>query len=235
MNGEPNRTAIVTGASGGIGRAIADELRRSGFLVFGMDVEAPDHVDWQHVHADVSDEASVHAAIEEIVSTVASIDVLVNNAGVLIMGFLSDMPVEHFDRQLAVNVRGPFLVAQKVVPYMPAGARIINLASELAYLGRAEHSAYCASKGAIISMTRSWARELAPRILVNAVAPGPVDTPLLQFDQLTDEQKELELQNLLGRIGRPEEVAHVVSFLAGERSSFITGQCISVDAGAAMH
>jgi len=235
MNGEPTRTAIVTGASGGIGRAIAAELRRSGFLVFGMDVEVPDDVEWHHVHADVSDEASVDAAIEEVVSTVASIEVLVNNAGVLIMGSLSDAPVEHFDRQFAVNVRGPFLVTQKVLPHMPAGARIINLASELAYLGRAEHSAYCATKGAIISMTRSWARELAPRILVNAVAPGPVDTPLLAFDQLTDEQKQLELRNPLGRIGCPEEVAHVVSFLAGEGSSFITGQCISVDAGAAMH
>ena len=235
MNGEPTRTAIVTGASGGIGGAIAAELRRSGFLVFGMDVEAPSDADWHHIHADVSDEASVDAAIEEVASRVASIEVLVNNAGVCIMGSLSDAPVEHFDRQLAVNVRGPFLVARKALPYMPDGARIINVASELAYLGRADFSAYCASKGAIISMTRSWARELAPRILVNAVAPGPVDTPLLQFDRLTDEQKELELRNPLGRIGRPEEVAHVVSFLAGERSSFITGQCISVDAGAAMH
>lgn len=235
MNGETTRTAIVTGASGGIGRAIAAELRQDAFLVFGVDVEAPSDVDWNHIHADVSDEASVDAAIAEIVSTVASIDVLINNAGVLIMGSLSDMPVKHFDRQFAVNVRGPFLVAQKVLPYMPAGARIINLASELAYLGRADFSAYCATKGAIISMTRSWARELAPRILVNAVAPGPVDTPLLGFDRLTDEQKELELQNPLGRIGRPEEIAHVVSFLAGEKSSFVTGQCISVDAGAAMH
>ena len=235
MNGKPTSTAIVTGASGGIGRAIAAELRRSGFLVFGMDVEPPNDVDWHHIHADVSDEASVDAAIEEVVSRVASIEVLVNNAGVCLMGSLADAPVEHFDRQFAINVRGPFLVAQKALPYMPAGARIINVASELAYLGRADFSAYCATKGAIISMTRSWARELAPRILVNAVAPGPVDTPLLQFDQLTDEQKELELQNPLGRIGRPEEVAHVVSFLAGEKSSFITGQCISVDAGAAMH
>lgn len=235
MNGEPTRTAIVTGASGGIGRAIAAELRRSGFVVFGVDVEAPNDVDWHHIHADVSDEASVDAAIEEVASRVASIEVLVNNAGVCIMGSLSDAPVEHFDRQFAINVRGPFLVARKVLPFMPVGARIINVASELAYLGRADFSAYCASKGAIISMTRSWARELAPRILVNAVAPGPIDTPLLQFDQLTDEQKELELQNPLGRIGRPKEVAHVVSFLAGEKNSFITGQCINVDAGAAMH
>ena len=235
MSREPTKTAIVTGASGGIGRAIAAELRRDGFLVFGMDVEAPNDVDWHHIHTDVSDEASVNAAIEKIVSTVASIEVLINNAAVSIMGSLSDTPMEHFDRQFAINVRGPFLVAQKVVPYMPAGARIINLASELAYLGRADFSAYCASKGAILSMTRSWARELAPRILVNAVAPGPVDTPLLQFDQLTDEQKDLELQNPLGRIGHPDEVAHAVSFLAGEKSSLITGQCISVDAGAAMH
>ena len=235
MNRESTRTAIVTGASGGIGQAIAVELRRNGFFVFGVDLEAPDDADWYHICADVSDEASVDAAIEEIASHVGSIEVLVNNAGVLIMGSLSDTPMEHFDRQIAINVRGTFLMAQKALPLMLAGGRIINLASELAYLGRANASAYCASKGAVVSMTRAWARELAPRILVNAVAPGPIDTPLLGFDRLSDEQKALETRGPLGRIGRPLEVAHVVSFLAGKEASFITGQCISVDGGAAMH
>ena len=154
VNREQTRTAIVTGASSGIGRAIALELVRNSFEVFGVDIEAPSEAGWHHVSADVRDEASVAAAISEIASTVASIDVLINNAGILIEGALSNTPIEDFDRQLAVNVRGPFLMAQKALPYMPNGGKIINLASELAFLGRANSSAYCASKGAIISMTR---------------------------------------------------------------------------------
>jgi 3-oxoacyl-[acyl-carrier protein] reductase len=136
---------------------------------------------------------------------------------------------------MAVNLRGPFVMTQAALPKIPKGGRIINVASELAYLGRAGASAYSATKGAILSLTRSWARELAPDILVNAVAPGPVDTPLLGWDAMNAEQRALETLNPLGRIGRPEEIAAVIAFLASDRASFITGQCLSADGGAAMH
>ncbi len=96
-------------------------------------------------------------------------------------------------------------------------------------------SAYCATKGAVLAFTRSWARELAPRIRVNAIAPGPTDTPLLGFDAMTREQRALETANPLGRIARAEEIANAILFLAGPGASFVTGQCISVDGGAAMH
>jgi 3-oxoacyl-[acyl-carrier protein] reductase len=126
-------------------------------------------------------------------------------------------------------------VAREVLKAMPPGGRIINIASELAFLGRGGASGYCATKGAMLSLTRSWARELAPDIVVNAVAPGPIDTPLLGFDRMSPEQRALEVDNPLRRIGRPEEVAAAILFLASPTTNFMTGQCISVDGGAAMH
>jgi 3-oxoacyl-[acyl-carrier protein] reductase len=217
--------AVVTGAARGIGAAICAALNADGFSVLGLDLSDAERV------ADVTDPASVAAALADV----PRIDVLVNNAGVLIEGALATMPLADFDRQVAVNLRGPFVVTQAVLPKMSKGGRIINLASELAYLGRAGASAYAAAKGGILALTRSWARELAPDILVNAVAPGPVDTPLLGWEAMTPDQQALETLNPLGRIGRPEEIAAVIAFLASDRASFITGQCFSADGGAAMH
>jgi 3-oxoacyl-[acyl-carrier protein] reductase len=219
------RVAVVTGATRGIGRAVCDVLARDGFDVRGLDLAG------SALQADVTDPASVANALAPL----PRIDVLVNNAGVLIEGALATMPLADFDRQVAVNLRGPFVVTQAALPKIPSGGRILNLASELAYLGREGASAYAATKGAILSLTRSWARELAPDIVVNAVAPGPVNTPLLGIEAMTPEERAVEERNPLGRIGQPGEIAEVIAFLASERAGFITGQCFSADGGAAMH
>ncbi|WP_372675139.1 SDR family NAD(P)-dependent oxidoreductase [Aquicoccus sp.] len=219
------KVAVITGAARGIGAAACDALRADGFEVHGLDLKGADLV------ADVTDAASVAAALAPL----PCIDVLVNNAGIQIEGRLADMPLADFDRQIAVNLRGPFVVTQTALPRLPRGGRIVNVASELAYLGRAGSSAYAATKGAILTLTRSWARELAPDILVNAVAPGPVDTGLLGFGGMSADQQALETGNPLGRIGRPEEIAALIAWLASDRASFVTGQCYSADGGAAMH
>ncbi|MFM8746494.1 MAG: SDR family NAD(P)-dependent oxidoreductase [Aestuariivirga sp.] len=227
------RRVLVTGAANGIGRATAQAFAAEGARVIGLDLAAA-KAPVEILRCDLTREADVAAAVAEAASRLGGIDVLVNNAGIMREAALPDITAEQIDTHFAVNVRGAILVTREALKHMGASGRIVNIASELAYLGRANASVYCASKAAILGLTRSWARELAPGILVNAVAPGPTDTALLGFDSLTAEQKKLETAHPLGRIGRPEEIAAAVLFLAAPGSSFFTGQCLGANGGAAM-
>jgi 3-oxoacyl-[acyl-carrier protein] reductase len=228
LNGQK---AIVTGAASGIGRGIAIALAGEGMQV--AIVDRADAAVTQAVvdviqaaggsaiavQADVSDEASVVAAVTGAAKRMGGLDLIVNSAGVIADAPLLETSVADFDRIMAGQRHG----------------RVINIASELGLLGRERFSPYCASKGAVISMTRSWAREFAPHILVNAIAPGPTDTPMLAVDQMSPEWRNKEENNPLGRIGKVEEIASVAVFLAGPGATFITGQCISPNGGAAMY
>ena len=227
------KRAVVTGAASGIGRASALALQDAGAAVIGLDLAASGG-EFPVLACDLRCEDAVIAAIRLGTEKLGGFDILVNNAGILQECPLAEISGAHIDRMFAVNVRGAILVAREVLPHLPEGGRIINIASELAYLGRAGASVYCATKAAILGLTRSWARELAPRILVNAVAPGPTDTPLLGFAAMSEAQQALETANPMGRIGRPEEVAGAVVFLAGPAATFFTGQCLGANGGAAM-
>ncbi|WP_148252172.1 SDR family NAD(P)-dependent oxidoreductase [Aidingimonas lacisalsi] len=239
---------LVTGGSRGIGRAISLALAAAGakvvFGYYGDDEAAAATLKALRMHdasafaveADVSQEAQVVAMAGQAIEGLGGLDVVVNNAGILHEAGLLETSADAFDAVTGVNLRGTFLVGREAIRHMTrhGGGRVINIASDLGYLGRARNSAYCASKAGIGALTRTWAREFAPHILVNAVAPGPVDTDMLGADVMSEAQREKESDIPLGRIGRPEEVAAMVRFLAGPEATFITGQTYGVNGGSSM-
>ncbi len=241
--------ALVTGGSRGIGRAIAEALAADGarvvFGYHGSRESANAALAALQVHdssalalaADVSSEADAVALVERAAEGMGGLDVVVNNAGVLQEKPLLETSAEEFDRVLGVNLRGTFVVGREAIRHMVAqgsGGRVINIGSDLGHLGRERNTAYCASKAGVGAMTRTWALEFAPDILVNAIAPGPVDTDMLGADVMSEEQREKEGDIPLGRIGRPEEIAGMAVFLAGPKATFITGQTFGVNGGSVM-
>jgi 3-oxoacyl-[acyl-carrier protein] reductase len=239
---------LVTGGASGIGRAIAIALATEGAAVAIVDLADPatsaatvaaiEQAGGRAfaVRADVADEPQVLTLFADALPRLGGLDVLVNCAGILFEKPLLETTAAEFDRLIGVNLRGTFLVGREALRIMVAQrrGRVINIASELAYLGCERMSVYCASKGAVVSLTRSWAREFAPDILVNAIAPGPTDTPMLTTEYMEAATVASSGNVPLGRIGRPEEIAAAAVFLASPSNSYMTGQCISPNGGAVM-
>ncbi|MCV9999373.1 SDR family oxidoreductase [Pararhizobium sp. YC-54] len=234
MTSIQGKSAVVTGAARGIGRACAIALQAAGVKVIGLDFLPSQDDGLEVLSCNLAIEDDIKEAISKVAKILGSIDIVVNNAGIVENRSLADVDAEHLDRMLSVNLLAPILVARESLPYIPEGGRIINIVSELAFLGRANSSVYCATKAGLVGLTRALARELAPRILVNAVAPGPTDTPMLSFENLSEAKKAAETANPLGRVGRPEEVAASVVFLAGPAATLYTGQCLGANCGAVM-
>ncbi|MAQ38045.1 MULTISPECIES: SDR family NAD(P)-dependent oxidoreductase [Thioclava] len=237
------KVALVTGGSRGIGRAIALALAEQGAKVAFChpdDAQAHDTLaelqkltEAESLPADVSDEAQVEGMFDAVMSRFGQIDILVNNAGILRESPIAETKIAEFDRVIAVNLRGTFLASRAFVRRTEEG-RIINIASDLGFLGREEMSAYTASKGAIIALTRTLARELAPKILVNAIAPGSIETDMTSPASMSPEQLAIDMATPLARFGQPEDIAAMACYLAGPQSNFITGQCFGVNGGSVM-
>lgn len=241
------RVAIVTGASRGIGAAIARELAVRGHSVIAV-APASDPADavaaelrnvgfaCEAAAADVTDVARVNGMVEEAVERHGGVDVLVNNAGVGAIGPSEDLPLETWERTLAVNLTGPFVCAQAVGRVMLGQGRgvIVNVASIFGATGMPMRAAYAASKHGLLGLTKVLAAEWAPRgVRVVAVNPAYVRTSLDVADQesggYTD--ADIERRTPMGRYASAEEVARVVGFLASDDASFITGTAVDVDGG----
>jgi 3-oxoacyl-[acyl-carrier protein] reductase len=237
--------ALVTGAHRGIGRAVAMALATAGAHVFAADLhDAGATVEAirsgggkaQALCCDVADETSVNALFGEIARSTNRLDICVNCAGIIHEKPLLETGVAEFDRVIAVNLRGTFLVGREALRIMSAqgSGRLITIASDLAYAGRETFSPYVASKHGVLGLTRSWAKEFAPAIQVNALCPGPIDTEMLGAANMSAEWRERELDIPLHRFGQPEEVAALAAFLAGPGGSYITGQGLGVNGGSVM-
>lgn len=240
------KNVLVTGASRGIGKAIAQAMAAAGATVALAARSNPKQTKIEIVDrggdascyvADVSDEVQVRSLFTDIVSDLGGIDVLVNNAGVILEKPLLDTRMTDFDRLMATNLRGTFMVGREAIRHMTEcgkGGRIINIASDLGYVGREQFSVYCASKAAVVSLTKSWAKEFAPDILVNNISPGPIDTDMLDIHNMSLEWRKKEEDIPLRRIGQPEEIAGLAVFLAGPEATFVTGQGFGVNGGSVM-
>ena len=240
------KVAVVTGAGSGIGRGVAERLAREGAAVAGWDV-AKDNLDATvagiaekggravAVECDVTAEDSVARATAATVEQLGAPDVVCNVAGIGGFFHTTDMPFERWQRILAVNLTGPFLVCRATLPFMvDRGGSIVNVASNTALMGQSYAAAYCASKGGVLLLSKALAAEyLSRKVRVNVVAPGGVDTPLIGTFDLPEGADPRILERIMTPLGfsTPDEIAASVAFLASDESSYTTGAVLSVDGG----
>jgi len=248
------KVALVTGGASGIGRAIVGALAAEGADIGIVDRNAAGAkaaaaetaklgVRAIAASADVGDEAQMAQAFGAVTAALGDVDILCNNAGIDTISYLADMPVDMWDEMMRVNLRSIFLGTRLVLPAMrrKKWGRIINTASQLGHKGAPQMVHYCAAKAGVIGFTKAIAREAARyRVRCNAIAPGPIETPLLNaapavLGELGERLKQAMVNaTALGRSGEADEVAATIAFLASEDASYVTGQTLGVSGGLSM-
>src|SRR5690349_10676972 len=236
------RTALVTGGASGIGEATCRTLAGAGASVIIVDVDfqraaalARDLPDSRVLILDITDEA----AVERAFTGIAKLDVLVNNAGIGLVGGIEETKLEDFQRLYRVNVEGAYLVTRAAIPLLIAAkGSVINIGSVAGLVGIKKRFAYCATKGAIVAMTRQLAVDYATQVRVNCICPGTVDTPFVEgyLEKYHKHEKEkvraeLNQRQPVGRLGKPEEIAHLALYLASDEAQFVQGAVLSIDGG----
>jgi 3-oxoacyl-[acyl-carrier protein] reductase len=248
MNKLQGRIALITGAASGIGKAIAIAFAREGAEVIVADKVAEVHAaevlagirghggEALFVHTDVSDAESVRSMADAALARFGRVDILVNNAGIFTESLIENMPIDDWDRVVDTNLRGTFLCTRALIGQMldRGDGRIINIASQLGQIGGKSVGHYAASKAGVIGLTKSLAREVAPRgVLVNAIAPGPIETPMLEGE--TEAWRGAKLAELpIGRFGTVDEVTPTAVLLASADGSFYVGQTLGPNGGDVM-
>jgi NAD(P)-dependent dehydrogenase (short-subunit alcohol dehydrogenase family) len=240
------KTAIVTGAAAGIGAGIARRFAEGGYTIAIFDTNGPgatriaaelgDLTSTIAIQGNVADEEDVRRAVETTVANFETVDVLINNAGIEVAGTVASLASAEWDRQIAVNLRGVFLMSKYSIPKMrPHGGAIVNISSVHAFLSWPECAAYDATKAGIIGLTRAMALDHGREaIRVNAICPGYIETPLMErwlagLPNRDETLAQLRQVHPLGRMGTPRDVAEAAFFLASDAASFISGTYLVVD------
>jgi NAD(P)-dependent dehydrogenase (short-subunit alcohol dehydrogenase family) len=233
------KTAVVTGAAGGIGTALCAAFHRAGYRVIGIDRRASiARTDWENICFDIgrlADATAADAFVQALCEKLGRrIDVLVNNAAVQIVKPFEDLTADEWNESLQVNLLAPFWLVQKLAPALRcARGSVVNVASIHAEVTKPGFAAYSTTKGALVALTRALALELAPQVRVNAILPAATDTPMLRagFTGHEPALERLAACHPMQRIARPDEVAAVALFLAAPECRFLTGEAIRVDGG----
>ncbi|KGE17243.1 SDR family oxidoreductase [Paenibacillus wynnii] len=238
------KVALVTGASRGIGRSIAEDLARHGAKVivnYSSNPASAEEVvngikqnggDALAIQADISKVVEIEHLFQKTLEAYGQLDILVNNAGIMITKPIANMTEEDFDKQFAINVKGTFFSCQQAAKHMNVNGRIINFSTSVIGQMFPTYSVYAGTKGAVEQITRQLAKELGPKgITINAVAPGPVNTELFTVGKTAEQITNIGNMNSFGRLGQPEDISSVVLFLASQESQWVTGQTLRVNGG----
>jgi NAD(P)-dependent dehydrogenase (short-subunit alcohol dehydrogenase family) len=239
---QDDRTVLVTGGASGIGEATCRAFAAAGarVLIADIDMERAASLSAalpgsQAVRCDVTDEAG----LRNLFGALPRLDVLVNNAGIGLVGNVEETELQDFERLMRVNVTGPYLVTRHAMPLLlQSSGRIVNIGSVAGLIGVKRRFAYCATKGAVVAMTRQLAVDYPTQIRVNCICPGTVDSPFVEgyLEKYHKHEKEKVRQELnsrqpIGRLGKPEEIAHLALYLASDEAGFVNGSVITIDGG----